>query len=56
MDAYYRSNPDLIVIRDPDAVFVKRPLKYIQHEEEEIQKNAKQGGDNLDKAVVEHAE
>ncbi|KAJ9264322.1 hypothetical protein DTO195F2_2482 [Paecilomyces variotii] len=56
MDAYYRSNPDLIVIRDPDAVLVKRPLKYIQHEEEEIQKNAKQGGDNLDKAVVEHAE
>ncbi|KAJ9320595.1 hypothetical protein DTO045G8_1553 [Paecilomyces variotii] len=56
MDAYYRSNPDLIVVRDPDAVFVKRPLKYIQHEEEEIQKNAKQGGDNLDKAVVEHAE
>ncbi|GAD92224.1 hypothetical protein AN8467.2 [Paecilomyces variotii No. 5] len=56
MDAYYRSNPDLIVIRDTDAVSIKRPLKYIQHEEEEIQKNVKQGGDNLDKAVVEHAE
>ncbi|GLA26509.1 hypothetical protein AnigIFM63326_003669 [Aspergillus niger] len=27
LDAYYRSNPPLIVINDPDAISVKRPLK-----------------------------
>ncbi|KAL4804687.1 general substrate transporter [Aspergillus unguis] len=43
LDAYYRTNPSLIVIGDPDAVGVKRPLKYIQHEEDELQKNAKGG-------------
>ncbi|ODM20755.1 hypothetical protein SI65_03808 [Aspergillus cristatus] len=43
IDAYYRSNPSLFVIRDPDANCTKRPQKYIQHESEEVQKNAKQG-------------
>ncbi|KAL5360266.1 general substrate transporter [Aspergillus floccosus] len=41
VDAYYRTNPPLIVIRDPDAISTKRPLKYIQHEDEEIQRKAK---------------
>lgn len=41
MDAYYRSNPSLIVAADQDAITTKRPLKYTQHEDEEIQKNMK---------------
>ncbi|KAK9321833.1 sugar transporter [Lipomyces orientalis] len=36
MDAYYRTNPSLIVIGDPDAISAKRPLKFIQHEDEEL--------------------
>jgi hypothetical protein len=41
LDSYYRTNPSLVVIGDPDATCVKRPLRYIQHEDEELQKNAK---------------
>ncbi|KAJ5408032.1 Major facilitator superfamily domain general substrate transporter [Penicillium cosmopolitanum] len=41
MDAYYRSDPSLIVAGDPDAISTKRPVQYICHEDEEIQKNAK---------------
>ncbi|KAF5855567.1 hypothetical protein ETB97_008977 [Aspergillus alliaceus] len=41
LDAYYRSNPPLIVINDPDAISATRPLKYIEHEDEELQKNAR---------------
>ncbi|KAL2836683.1 general substrate transporter [Aspergillus pseudoustus] len=37
MDAYYRSNPPLLVIGDPDAISAKRPLKYIQLENEGVQ-------------------
>ncbi|KAF7596388.1 hypothetical protein BBP40_002132 [Aspergillus hancockii] len=38
LDAYYGSNPPLIVINDPDAICVQRPLKYIQHDDEEVLK------------------
>jgi hypothetical protein len=41
MDAYYRSDPPLIVAGDPDAISTRRPVQYICHEDEEIQKNAK---------------
>ncbi|KAL5042744.1 hypothetical protein BDW71DRAFT_216715 [Aspergillus fruticulosus] len=41
LDSYYRTNPSPIVTGDPDATSVKRPLKYIQHEDEELQRNAK---------------
>ena len=37
MDAYYRENPPLIVIRDPDAISRKRPQKYIEHEAEVLE-------------------
>ncbi|BCR89364.1 uncharacterized protein ACHE_50562S [Aspergillus chevalieri] len=59
IDAYYRFNPSLFVIRDPDAICTKRPQKYIQHESEEVQKNAKQGTLDMYKAqshMVEHVE
>lgn len=58
LDAYYRSDPSLIVIRDPDAISRKRPLKYIEHENEEMQKNAKQAKDmcKVESPMVEHVE
>ncbi|KAJ5464410.1 general substrate transporter [Penicillium daleae] len=43
LDAYYRTNPSLIVTRDPDEICSKRPLRYIQHEDKEIQRNKDQG-------------
>ncbi|KAJ6027815.1 Major facilitator superfamily domain general substrate transporter [Penicillium canescens] len=42
MDAYYRSNPPLIVAGDADAISTKRPLQFAYHEDEEVQKNAKE--------------
>ncbi|KAF7593214.1 hypothetical protein BBP40_011844 [Aspergillus hancockii] len=60
LDAYYRSNPPLIVVTDPDAISVKRPLKYIQHEDEELRKNTDRnmikGGAlvEVDSTEVEH--
>lgn len=42
MDAYYRSNPPLIVTGDADAISTKRPLQFVYHEDEEVQKNAKE--------------
>ncbi|KAF4997522.1 hypothetical protein FDECE_12052 [Fusarium decemcellulare] len=38
MDAYFRQDPSLIVIKDKDAVAAKRPLKYVQQEEEDIRR------------------
>ncbi|PYI32180.1 general substrate transporter [Aspergillus indologenus CBS 114.80] len=58
LDAYYRSNPSLIVINDPDAISVKRPQKYIDHEAELIQKTAGKVDDvrKSDFEMVEHIE
>ena len=42
MDAYYRSNPPLIVVGDADAISTKRPLQFVYHEDEEIQKHEKE--------------
>ncbi|KAJ5081796.1 hypothetical protein NUU61_010060 [Penicillium alfredii] len=56
IDAYYRTNPGLIVVTDPDAICVERPVKYIVHEQEEVQKNADKGGVNMDKGGAEHHE
>lgn len=56
MDAYYRTQPSLIVTTDADAVSVKRPLKYIQHEQDEVQKNAKSGAGMIGKSDSEHVE
>ncbi|OJJ53057.1 hypothetical protein ASPSYDRAFT_62259 [Aspergillus sydowii CBS 593.65] len=57
IDAYYRSNPPLIVVGDPDVTSTRRPLKYIQREDEEVQKRAKEAhltGPKSDGACVEH--
>ncbi|KAL4921117.1 major facilitator superfamily domain-containing protein [Aspergillus aurantiobrunneus] len=57
IDSYYRSDPALIVVGDPDATSARRPLKYIQREDEEIQRRAKEAqavGLMCDGASVEH--
>ncbi|KAH8703133.1 general substrate transporter [Talaromyces proteolyticus] len=59
MDAYYRSNPSLIVTRDKDAISTKRPQKFIQQENEELQKNLRRAsvsaaGDTKD--LAEHVD
>ncbi|KAL4946584.1 hypothetical protein BDV06DRAFT_233147 [Aspergillus oleicola] len=41
LDEYYRTNPSLVVVGDKDATSVARPVKYIQHEDEELEKNSK---------------
>ncbi|GME45892.1 Sugar/inositol transporter [Neofusicoccum parvum] len=38
LDAYYRTNPPLIVIKNPEAISTKRPLQYAQQEDQEIHK------------------
>ncbi|KAL4767646.1 hypothetical protein BDW60DRAFT_226402 [Aspergillus nidulans var. acristatus] len=57
IDSYFRSNPPLLVTRDPDAISAKRPLKYVQREDEEIQRRMKEArimGRKSDGASVEH--
>lgn len=52
MDEYYRSNPALIVTKDPDAICRRRPQKYVQREADEIEKAAAA----VDKGAAVHAE
>lgn len=59
VDAYYRTNPPLIVVLDPDAISTKRPLRFTQHEDEELQRKVKEVQIEIpkgDSADVEHAE
>ncbi|XHG07924.1 hypothetical protein AWENTII_011055 [Aspergillus wentii] len=58
LDAYYRTNPPLLVFKDPDAISTKRPLKYIQHEQEELNKNANEKSDlyKAESPMVKHVE
>lgn len=44
MDAYFRENPSVMVIRDNDAIVTKRPEKYIQREQEDIQREEAEDG------------
>lgn len=55
MDAYYRSNPPLIVVNDPDTISRKRPTKYIEHEIESVEKTAA-GLDYTSDGIVHHIE
>lgn len=41
LDAYYRENPSLIVVKDKDAISTKRPQKYTYHEREAVQEIVK---------------
>lgn len=38
MDAYFRGNPSVIVIKDKDATMAKRPEKYILQDQEDMQR------------------
>ena len=40
LDAYYRDNPPLVVIRDKDAVSRKRPAKFAAMQAEDVEKAA----------------
>ncbi|KAH7253836.1 general substrate transporter [Fusarium redolens] len=44
MDAYFRENPALIVIKDRDAIIAKRPEKYVQQEQEDIRREEIEDG------------
>ncbi|KAM0078372.1 hypothetical protein ACKRZS_009089 [Fusarium odoratissimum] len=44
MDDYFRENPSVMVIRDNDAIATKRPEKYIQREQEDIQREEAKDG------------
>ncbi|KAJ5815829.1 Major facilitator superfamily domain general substrate transporter [Penicillium robsamsonii] len=54
LDAYYRTNPSLIVSGDPDAICQKRPQKYIDREDEEFERAA--GKIVLPVEMAEHVE
>ncbi|KAI8302256.1 hypothetical protein K4K59_000594 [Colletotrichum sp. SAR11_240] len=44
LDEYYRNNPPLIVIGDKDAIGTKRPQKYVDHEEAQVDRVAHEDG------------
>ncbi|KAI8315668.1 putative MFS sugar transporter [Colletotrichum sp. SAR11_59] len=44
LDEYYRNNPPLIVIGDKDAIGTKRPQKYVDHEEAQVERVAHEDG------------
>ncbi|PKY00220.1 putative MFS sugar transporter [Aspergillus campestris IBT 28561] len=43
IDAYYRTDPPLVVVGDPDVISRRRPRQFIEHEDEEVQKKAEHG-------------
>ncbi|KAJ5692725.1 hypothetical protein N7462_002148 [Penicillium macrosclerotiorum] len=53
IDAYYRTDPSLIVVRDPDAISRRRPQKYIDREFEEIERTA---GKSVPPVTTTHVE
>jgi sugar porter (SP) family MFS transporter len=55
VDAYYRENPSLIVIKDKDAVSRKRPLKYIEAAERDVLRAAGKGGSSTEVNADEKA-
>ncbi|KAM0234260.1 hypothetical protein ACHAPO_006647 [Fusarium lateritium] len=38
MDAYFRENPSVIVVKDKDYTAAKRPDKYIEQDREDMQR------------------
>ncbi|KAJ0120034.1 Sugar transporter STL1 [Diaporthe amygdali] len=44
LDEYYRNNPPLVVIGDKDAVASKRPQKYFDHEEAQMERFVHEDG------------
>ena len=52
IDAYYRDNPSLIVAKDPDTISYRRPSKYIEKENIEIERakaHSKEGATQFEK-------
>lgn len=46
MDEYFRSDPRLIVTGDKAAICTARPAHYIEREEEEIRRRAREHGNS----------
>lgn len=40
IDRMYRENPKLLVFRDKAITSSKRPMEYVQHEEEQVRRNS----------------
>jgi hypothetical protein len=38
MDAYFRENPSIIVVKDKDSITAKRPEKYMEQDREDIRR------------------
>lgn len=38
LDAYYRTNPPLIVTKSPEAISKKRPVQFLEQENSELSK------------------
>ena len=47
IDRMYRENPKLLVFRDKTITSSRRPMEYIQHEEEQVRRNS-----SVDPAVL----
>lgn len=40
IDRMYRENPKLLVFRDKSITSSKRPVEYVQHEQEQVRRNS----------------
>ncbi|KAK8100962.1 general substrate transporter [Apiospora kogelbergensis] len=40
VDRFFQENHDIFVFRDPDARSSKRPLRYLEHERDEVRRNS----------------
>lgn len=47
IDRMYRDNPKLLVFRDKTITSAKRPMEYVQHEQEQVRRNS-----SVDAAVL----
>ncbi|KAG5656725.1 hypothetical protein KAF25_010278 [Fusarium avenaceum] len=47
MDAYFRENPSVIVIKDKDATMAKRPEKYVLQDQEDMQREEGIGSEKV---------
>jgi hypothetical protein len=40
VDRFFQENHNVLIFRDADAISSKRPLKYVEHEREEVRRNS----------------
>lgn len=54
VDRYFRENHNILVFKDKDAVSQKRPVKYIEHEREEVRRTSSINPRAMSFAAVQH--